>query len=169
RLALLSAALPVITLAADARKATAQTDVIRGKVTTAEGVLLPGVRVTATSIPGNVTRETRSNNQGSFQIAFPGGTGDHIMGYALIGYNFRQVEIKRVADEDVLIADARLSVVQLDTVVTTASNQQRVNRNQQTPDVSGTERTIPTGTLPPELQGDIAAMAASLPGVTLIP
>src|SRR5205085_10954643 len=138
----------------------AQTDVIRGKVTTTEGLPLQNVRVTATSIPGNVTRESRTNNQGSFQIAFPGGTGDYIMGYALIGYNFRQFEIKRVADEDVLIADAKLSVVQLDTVVTTASNQQRVNRNQQTPDVSGTERMIPSSNLPPELQADLAAMAA---------
>jgi len=145
------------------------TDVIRGRVTNTEGLPLPGVRVTATSIPGNVTREIRTNNQGAFQIAFPNGTGDYIMGYALIGYNFRQFEIKRVADEDVLIADARISVVQLDTVVSTASNQQRVSRNQQTPDVSGTERSIPAGNLPPELQGDIAAMAASLPGVTLIP
>jgi|KBSSwiStaDraftv2_1062776.scaffolds.fasta_scaffold17211_2 hypothetical protein len=156
--------------AADPRGLHAQgTDVIRGRVTNTEGLPLPGVRVTATSIPGNITREIRTNNQGAFQIAFPNGTGDYIMGYALIGYNFRQFEIKRVADEDVLIADARLSVVQLDTIVSTASNQQRVNRNQQTPDVSGTERAIATANLPPELQGDIAAMAASLPGVTLIP
>src|SRR4051812_9451202 len=84
------------------------TDVIRGRVTNTEGLPLPNVRVTATSIPGNVTREIRSNGQGNFQIAFPNGTGDYIMGYALIGYDFRQFEIKRAADEDVLIADARL-------------------------------------------------------------
>jgi hypothetical protein len=152
-----------------ARALHAQTDVIRGKVTTLEGLPLQGVRVTATSIPGNVTREARSDNRGSFQIVFPGGTGDYIMGYALIGYGFRQFEIKRMADEDVLIADARLSVVQLDTVSVTASVQQRVNRNQATPDISGTEQLIATANLPPELQGDLAAMAASLPGVTLIP
>src|SRR5262245_38062646 len=93
-----------------AAPAAAQTDVIRGKVTSVEGLPLPGVRVTATSIPGNVTREARTNNAGTYQIAFPGGTGDYIMGFALIGYNFRQFEIKRVADEDVLVADARLSV-----------------------------------------------------------
>ena len=78
---------------------------------------------------------------------FPGGTGDYIMGYALIGYGFRQFEIKRMADEDVLIADARLAVVQLDTVSVTASVQQRVNRNQGTPDVSGTEQLIATANL----------------------
>ena len=85
-------------LAIPAIPAAAQTDVIRGKVTSAEGLPLPGVRVTATSIPGNVTREARTNNQGTYQIAFPGGPGDYIMGYALIGYNFRQFEIKRWAD-----------------------------------------------------------------------
>lgn len=163
------ALLAVIALVARAPIAAAQTDVIRGRVTTIEGLPLPNVRVTATSIPGNVTREARTNNTGGYQISFPGGPGDYIMGFALIGYGFRQFEIKRLVDEDVLVADAKLSVVQLDTVVTTASNQQRVSRNSQTPDVSGTEQQINTNNLPPEMQGDIAAMAASLPGVMLIP
>ena len=169
RRVLSAAALAIAAISNAPARLTAQTDVIRGKVTNTELLPLANVRVTATSIPGNVTREARTNNQGMFQIAFPGGTGDYIMGYALIGYNYRQYEIKRLADEDVLIADARLSVVQLDTISVSASNAQRVGRNSQTPDVSGTERPIDTAVLPPELQGDIAAMAASLPGVTLIP
>ena len=147
----------------------AQTDVIRGKVTNFEGLPLASVRVTATSIPGNVTREVRTNDKGSFQIAFPGNSGDYIMGYARIGYLFRQFEVKRLADEDVLIADARMNVIQLDTIVTSETVQQRVNRNQQTPDVGGTERNVATNDIPPELQGDLAAMAASLPGVLLVP
>jgi hypothetical protein len=159
----------VLAMVALAPSLSAQTDVIRGKVTTVEGLPLAGVRVTATSLPGNVTRDTRTDQRGSFQIVFPGGPGDYIMGYALIGYVFRQFEIKRMADEDVLIADAKLSVIQLDTVSVTASVQQRVNRNQGTPDVSGTEQAIASMNLPPELQGDLAAMAASLPGVVLIP
>jgi hypothetical protein len=60
-------------------------DVIRGHVTNVDGLPLPNVRVTATSLPGNVTRETRTDNKGSFQIAFPGGPGDFMMGYSLIG------------------------------------------------------------------------------------
>jgi hypothetical protein len=149
--------------------AAAQTDVIRGRVTTLDGSALQNVRVTATSIPGNVTRNARTDSRGNFQIVFPGGPGDYMMGYALIGYVYRQFEIKRVADEEVLIANSALSVVQLDTVAVVASVQQRVSRNSQTPDVSGTERQVNTNNLPPELQGDIAAMAASLPGVLLVP
>ena len=165
--------LPIIILmlglAATYQSASAQTDVIRGRVTNSDGQALPGVRVTATSIPGNVTRTATTNNQGSFQIAFPGGPGDYIMGYALFGYAFRQFQVKRLADEEVLVADARLLPIQLDSLVVTATRQERVNRNQTTPDVSGTERAVTAATLPIELQGDIAAMAASLPGVLLLP
>ena len=158
----------VCTIAAVVTPVRAQTDVIRGHVTNAEGLPLPGVRVNATSIPGNVTREARSNNQGAYQIIFPGGPGDYMMGFALPGYNYRQFEIKRLADEAVLIADARLTVIQLDTLVVTAQSAQRVSRTP-TPDVSGTEQTVTPGELPPELQGNIAAIAASLPGVVLVP
>jgi hypothetical protein len=159
----------ILTFAA-ATHLSAQTDVIRGTVTDRDGLPLAGVRVTATSIPGSVTRETRTNGRGAFQIAFPGGQGDYIMGYALIGYAFRQFEIKRLADEAVLIADARLSIVELETVTVIASApQQRVNRNEPLPDIGGTEQTILASTLPPELLGDLAAMAASLPGVLLLP
>ena len=149
--------------------AEAQTDVIRGRITNSEGLPLGGVRVTATSIPGSVTRETRTSDRGLYQIAFPGGTGDYMMGFALIGYVFRQFEIKRLADEEVLIADARLAVIQLDTVSVVAPVQQRVNRNSRTPDVGGTEQSINPTILPAEQQGDLAAMAASLPGVLLVP
>jgi hypothetical protein len=159
----------LVELAVGASAAWAQTDVIRGRVTNSEGQPLANVRVTATSLPGNVTRTAQTNAQGQFQIAFPGGPGDYIMGYALFGYAFRQFQVKRLADEAVLLADARLAPVQLDTLMVVAQMQQRVNRNTQTPDVSGTERAIiPTG-LPPELFGDLAAMAASLPGVLLLP
>ena len=161
-IAVLAAVLPAGSL-------SAQTDVIRGRVTNSEGLPLAGVRVTATSIPGTVTKETRTSDKGLYQIAFAGGPGDYIMGFALIGYVFRQFEVKRLADEEVLIADARLSVIQLDTVAVVAQIQQRVNRNSQTPDVSGTERPVSPANLPAELQGDIAAMAASLPGVLLVP
>src|SRR5690349_19151428 len=109
-----------------------QTDVIRGRVTNEDGNALANVRVMATSIPGNVTREVRTDTRGNFQIVFPGGTGDYMVGYALIGYVYRQQQIKRLADEDVLLANASLNVVQLDTIAVVAPVQQRVNRNSQT-------------------------------------
>lgn len=77
------------------KRTQSPTDVIRGRATNSEGLLLQCVRATATSIPGNVTRETRTSDKGVYQIAFSGGAGDYIMGVAMIGYVFRQFEIKR--------------------------------------------------------------------------
>lgn len=148
--------------------AAAQSDVIRGRVTDAEGQPLANVRVTATSVPGSVTRTTSTNAQGNFQVVFPGGTGDYIMGYAHYGYAFRQMQVRRLADEAVLIADVRLAPVQLDSVVVQAEAQQRVARNAQGQDVN-VDTPITADLFPPEVQGDIAAMAASLPGVLLVP
>jgi hypothetical protein len=147
----------------------AQTDVIRGRVTDVEGQPLSNVRITATSVPGSVTRTAHTNAQGAFQIVFPGGPGDYIMGYAHYGFAFRQMQVKRLADEAVLLADARLSPVQLDSVLVQVESQQRVSRNARDPDVGGTERPVTADLYPPEVQGAIAAMAASLPGVLLVP
>src|SRR5688572_6748063 len=97
----------ILTLGAAIAQAQ-QTDVIRGRVTNEDGNALQGVRVIATSIPGNVTREVRTDGKGNFQIIFPGGTGDYMIGYALIGYVYRQQQIKRLTDEDVLLANASL-------------------------------------------------------------
>jgi hypothetical protein len=151
-------------LSAGTRPLAAQTDVIRGRVTNIEGLPLAGVRVTATSIPGNVTRETRTSDKGIYQIAFSGGPGDYIMGFAMIGYVFRQFEIKRLADEEVLVADARLSVIQLDTIAIVSQQQQRVGRNSQTPDVSGTERQVTPNDWPlEELGGEMSMLPNTEP------
>jgi hypothetical protein len=146
-----------------------EVDVIRGRVTGNDSAIVAGARVTVTSIGGNVRRSTQTDKNGRFTMTFPGGEGDYMVTIAAIGYVARTFEVKRTADQDVLIADARLSriVQELDPVEITAAA--KVNRNDNPPDVSGTERPIITTGLPPDVQGDIAAMAASLPGVMLIP
>src|SRR5688500_4856279 len=88
---LFSLSITVVALVMSASVLWAQTDVIRGRVIGFEGQPLTGVRVTATSIPGNVTRDARTNNQGQYQLVFPGGTGDYMMGFALVGFEFRQL------------------------------------------------------------------------------
>ena len=158
----------LLALAMGAGALDAQTDVIRGRVTGVDDQPLASVRVTATSVPGNVTRTTQTNGDGRFQIAFANGTGDYIMGYMTFGYAFRQFQVKRLADEDVLIADANLTPIQLDSLVVEAAVRQKVNRNAQGQDVSA-EQAVAASELPAEAQGNIAAMAASLPGVLLLP
>ena len=167
-LAIMSMALLLVPLGA-APALAQDVDVIRGRITGSDSAVLSGARITITSVAGNVRRVTQTDRNGRFTMTFPGGEGDYMVSVAAIGYVSRTFEVKRTADQDILIADARLSriVQELDPVE--IRDAARVSRNDNPPDVSGTERFITGNNLPPELQGDLAAMAASLPGVMLIP
>lgn len=152
--------LPVASLGAQ------QSDVIRGRVTGPDSLPLEHVVVTATSISGNVNRTARTDKNGRFTITFPGGDGDYMVSFAAIGFAARRFEVKRIADEDILVADARLQRVNavLD-AVEVRGQRERPRRNDVAPDPSGTEKTVATAEVPANLLGDLAAMAATLPGV----
>ncbi len=163
----------VIVLAASAafaRPASAQVDIIRGQVIGPEGKPLEDAKVTATSLSGNVNRTARTDKNGRYTITFPGGEGDYFVEFSAIGYGARRFEVKRTADQEILVADARLqrAAGQLDTV-RVVGQRDRPERNDATPDISGSERPVDNSAVPADQQGDIAAMAASLPGVTLVP
>jgi len=148
-----------------------QVDVIRGRVTGPDSLPIESARVTVTSISGNVTRNARTDKEGRFTVTFPNGDGDYMVNIAALGYGAKRFEVKRVADEDVLIADARLqrAAAQL-AAMEVRAERDRVSRNDNTqPDIGGTERTINNANVPADALGDLAAMAASLPGVQLVP
>jgi hypothetical protein len=147
-----------------------QTDVIRGRVTGLDSAALEGVMVTVTSISGNVNRTAKTDSRGRFTVTFPGGDGDYMVQFASLGYAAKRFEVKRSADEDVLIADAHLTRIGtiLDPVKVTAQRE-KVQRNAVTPDVGGTEQSLNNPAVPADLLGDLAAMAASLPGVQSVP
>ena len=147
-----------------------QLDVIRGLITGPDSIPIAGARVTATSLGGNVNRNARTDNHGRFTITFPGGDGDYFVTVVAIGFAPRRFEVKRTADEEVLLADARLSraVQQLDEV-RVVGDRPRSARDDRTPDISGSERSVNSGNVAAAQAGDLAAMAASLPGVTLVP
>lgn len=144
-------------------------DVIRGQVTGPDSAGIEGVSVTATSISGNVSRTARTDDRGRFTVIFPGGDGDYIVAFAKIGYAARRFEVKRSADEEILIADARLTPITVLDAVDVTAQRDRVPRNAVTPDVGGTEQSLANPAVPANLMGDLAAMAASLPGVLSVP
>ena len=149
------------------RVAAAQNvDIIRGRVTGPDSLPVENVMVTATSISGNVNRTARTDRNGRYTITFPGGDGDYMVSFAALGFGARRFQVKRVADEEFLIADARLQKVGgvLDAVEVRA-DRQRPRRDDPAPDPSGTERVINATEVPANQMGDLAAMAASLPGV----
>lgn len=150
--------------------AAQQADVIRGRITGPDSLPVESATVTATSISGNVSRSARTDRNGRFTITFPGGDGDYMVTVALLGYVGKRFEVKRVADEEILVADARLT--RMGTLledVTVTAQRPRVSRADVPPDVSGTEQTISNAAVPADLLGDLAAMAATLPGVQSVP
>jgi len=144
-----------------------QVDVIRGRVTGPDSLPIENVSVVVTSISGNVNRPARTDRNGRFTVTFPGGDGDYLVTMTALGYAIKRFEVKRTLDEDVLIADARLSKVGavLDAMTVTAQRD-KVSRNEVNVDVGGAEVRIDNNlALPPDQLGDLAAMAATLPGV----
>lgn len=150
--------------------ASAQTDVIRGRIVGPDSQPVERATISATSLSGNITRTTRTDKAGRYTIAFPSDEGDYYVNVAAIGFATKRFEIKRTADQQILIGDARLQRVaaQLD-AVTVRAQRQKPGRDDFRPDIGGSERQVNSGGLPVDQLGDLAALAASLPGVQLIP
>lgn len=148
----------------------AQTDVIRGRITGPDDTPIERATVTVTTLSGNVSRSARTGKDGRYTVTFPGDEGDYFVTVAALGHTAKRFEIKRTADQDILIADAKLqaSATQLDAVQVNAQRQ-RVNRNDDLrADISGSERPVNPANVSPDLMGDLAALASSMPGVQLI-
>jgi hypothetical protein len=149
------------------------TDIIRGRVTGPDTLPITGARITATSYQGNISKTAATDKNGRFQIIFVNGEGDYWIEVAKIGYNKRRFEIRKVGDEQVMLADARLTsaVVALDAVTVTADNRALVNRNSPGSDVTGGDKPLQSNTaqVPPDQAGNLAAMASTVAGIQRIP
>ena len=150
--------------------AQGNSDIIRGRVIGPDKKPVENVTVTATSLVDQTSRTSKTNKDGRFTIIFAGGGGDYMMAYTSIGFSPMRFEVKREVDEDVLIADATIgkTAVSLDAVRVTAGRE-RPDRNGNGTDVGGREQTLNTNNVPIDVLGDLSAMAATLPGITLIP
>lgn len=144
-------------------------DIIRGRVLS-DTVAIPNVLVTATTLSGNVSRSARTDKNGRYTISFPGAEGNYWVTFSALGFTQRRYQVLRTADQEILIADARLSpaTVTLESVRVQATV--AASRNDTISDVSGTERAVTAdpGFLNAEQLGDLAAMVSSIPGVQLL-
>src|SRR3954463_4080147 len=150
-----------------------ESDIIRGKVTGPDSLPLENVKVTAMSLSTNQSISKNTSKDGRYTIIFPNGGGDYMVSYTAIGFQPTQKEVKREQDEAILIADQVLgkNPTMLNAVRVTVQRQQ-VDRNDDTRNGGGVgsgDRGIDLSQVGIGAQGDLAAMAASLPGVTYIP
>ena len=113
----------------------ATTDIITGTVKAENGVPIKDATVEVTSLESNVTRRARTNAQGRYTILFPDGGGEYRVVIRAIGLAPATSELRRIADEDRLVADATLSqnVTRLSTVAVEARQAPRGGQDLPTP------------------------------------
>ncbi len=148
-----------------------QIDIIRGQVSGSDTLPIQSVLVTATTLSGNVSRTARTDKNGRYTISFPGGEGDYWVTFSGIGLAPRRYQVKRTADQQILIADARLELAAITLNAVTVTERATLSRSDTVSDVSGTEKSLDEQVdafLNLDQVGDLAAMASAVPGVQLL-
>jgi hypothetical protein len=160
-----------LVLAGPRLEAQISTDIIRGRVTDQDAKALEGVEVKATSYQGNVSKTATTDRGGRFTIAFINGEGDYWITMRKLGFAQKRFEIKKLGDEEVMIADARLlsAIATIDGMTVTAQKDRALpNRNGKDADVGGGERPLTNANVAPDEAGSLAAMAAAA-GFQIVP
>lgn len=154
-----------------AARAQVSTDIIRGRITDADQKAVAGAEVKATSYAGQVSKTATTDKSGRFTIIFINGEGDYWVNVRKLGLQPKRFEIKKIGDEEVMIADARLSsaIVALDAVDVRAQAARALpDRSSKEPDVGGGARPLGNNPVSPDEQGNLAQMAAAA-GFQLVP
>lgn len=154
---------------------TAQTaDTLRGRVTTDSGAVIAGAEVVATRAPDRAFKSATTDASGNYLIIFEQGTGDYLLHVAALGRETARARVKRAGTETTLSHDFQLkSAVQKLQTVTVEAQPDKPERDRgfPTPQTGESGRTVDgvTSAIPPDVRGNIAAAAATVPGVAVTP
>jgi hypothetical protein len=146
------------------------TDIISGRVLGPDGKPVPGARVQALSAESGVTRGATTSAEGRYTITFPDGGGRYRVTVSAPGVGVAVSTVARSADEDVLLANFRLTTqtFALQAVEARAQRAPAPGRNES---AGGTERGV-SGELANRLpleNVDAATIASLVPGVVTTP
>lgn len=147
-------------------------EIVRGTITGAAATPLEGADVIVTRAPDRAFKSGRTGAAGTYTIDWPDGTGDYLVHVAAVGYETFRKRVTRVGDDTVFVVDAALKPVvkaqELGPVVTTARKPKPDRNPAFGADVGASEQMSGgmVGKLAPDVAGDLAGIAATLPGVT---
>ena len=164
--------LPLAATGLGAQQATP--DIVRGRVTSDSGRALVA-EVIVTRGPDRLTLRTTSDSSGNYSVRFDSGTGDYLVYVAAAGYRAARRRVQRVGAEHELVANFVLSseVARLAAQKITAAKPERADNRvtamQPEPGSSESWSQGVEGQLPPTVAGDLAAIAGTLPNVTVTP
>lgn len=155
-------------------------EVITGRVTTSSGTPISQAEVIATRAPDRLSRTTRTDPTGRYSIDFTAGTGDYLVyistpRYEIVRKRLTRPRIATPADT-LFVFDTSLAPSARDAnllpTVNIARERPRIERKSEPgPGVGGADEALPglNGAVPPGLAGDLAALAATTPGVLPVP
>lgn len=171
---LFAAATITAVCASAAHGQVSRSDTVRGRVTTDSGVAIAHATIALTIAPTTETLTASSDSSGAYVIAVRNGSGEYILYIGALGRRPLRRRLTRTGGDTTFIVDATLAALmptRLGTVQVQASAL-RPPRSLAASSGFGTDATDKTvdglqGVLPPELQGDLDAMAALVPGISL--
>src|SRR5512142_991845 len=140
-----------------AARAQVSTDIIRGRVTDLDQAPVQGAAVKATSYFGRVSKTATTDKGGRFTIIFINGEGDYWIDVRKLGLQPKRFEVKKVGDEEVMIADARLSsaIASLEAMIIREQRTRALpDRSSKEPDVGGGARPLTDNPVSPDQEGN---------------
>lgn len=166
---------PLLALAIPSTGRAQVADTLVGRVTTDSGVAIAGAEVLATRAPDRAFKSALTDASGNYHIVFEQGTGDYLLHVTAVGRETVRFRVRRSGTETTLSHDFQLkpaSVQQLETVTVQAQGAKPERDREfpsQTPGESGHNVDGVTSAIPPDQRGNIAASAATVPGVSVTP
>jgi hypothetical protein len=167
-------AAPLMCLASLAHAQQMQRDILAGHVAGPNGAV---ARATVSVLPvgappGTLPQTARSDIEGRWLVAIQEGPGEYAIRVTAIGMVPKQTTAKRGEPHKPILVDVQMEAapVELDAVRVVAAQRPRPPR-QDGPDRPGGERGADRfgGAIASADQGNLAAMAATVPGVFLVP
>jgi hypothetical protein len=152
---------------------------LRGRVSTSSGTVVAGATVVLTAVPSTASRTASTDSAGAYSLTLPENAAEYVLLVTAAGSQTHQRRISWPAGRmemtiDVtltpaiaVIAPVRVSATRSRPWRQTGSGMEGVTGLGTNP----TDRTIDgvQGALPPELAGDLAAIASTIPGIVLTP
>lgn len=148
-------------------------EIIRGRVTNDSGRVLSAVTVIATMAPDRTFLQAITDTAGRYEIRFDRGTGDYLVYAAPVGYRAFRRRVALSPDSATITVDIRLTA---DATLLAAV---RVSAPKPRPIPDGAFTRDPTaaenytngvnGMVSPDQLGDLAALAATVPGISVGP
>jgi hypothetical protein len=151
-----------------------RTDVIRGRVVGPDSAALPGVTVTAVSLPDSTVKKAGTNDSGFYSITFTNAAGRYLVSVAVPGFApSRKPASRQPADTGAIVVDFRLTFqAQAISGVRSQATRAKPTGSDIGSDFSpGSQVSFSqlSGGLSGDISGDLTAALSMIPGLTVIP